>query len=291
MSSMKRSRLAIAGALAGLVGIGAATIPGAAARTAKTSANAGAGAAAIPGATDRAARISAQATTTKTTTTSGPKTLGGTVVLGGTKTPVAPPVCPKGVSPANCTIIMTRATGLETIRDGIDYPTTVKQDGEIVAFQVGLANLSSDPATDRKDISFLDSKYGGTTRLQLTILKLTDKRKREWTVEAQSPTYHVQPYLGYTTQFVLKTPLPVTRGETVALTVPTWAPILSYNLPTKQFAYRQSRRANCTHPGGQQNAVLTIGQAKDYKCDYPGTRVEYNATELVTVVPPKNFVH
>jgi hypothetical protein len=224
-------------------------------------------------------------------TSTTPKTLGGTVVLGATSTPVAPPICPKGVAPANCKIIMTRATGLETIRDGTDYPTTVKQDGEVVAFQVGLAALSTNATEDRKDISFLDSTYGGTTQLQLTVLKLTDPKKREWTVEGQSERYHVQPYLGYTTQFVLKTPLPVTRGETVALTVPTWAPILTYNLPVKRFAYRQSRRANCANVGGQQNAVLTIGQAKDYKCDYPGTRVEYNATELITTVQPKNFVH
>lgn len=255
MRDMKRSRLALAAAVAAL----AALVPVAIAAT--------------------------------TPTSTSPKTLGGTVVLGATTTPVAPPVCPKGVAPANCTIIMTRATGLETIRDGVDYPTTVKQDGEIVAFTVGLAVLSTNATEDKKDISFLDTTYGGTTQLQLTVLKLTDPKKREWTVEAQSPRYHVQPYLGYTTQFPLKTPIPVTRGETVALTVPTWAPILSYNLPVKKFAYRQSRRANCDHPGGQQNAVLTIGQAKDYKCDYPGTRVEYNATELVTVVPPKTFVH
>jgi hypothetical protein len=260
MLDMKRSRLAVVGAVAGLAALTPVTFS-----DAKTS--------------------------TDTTIAMASKTIGATVILGATKTPVAPPVCPKGVAPTNCTIIMTRATGLETIRDGVDYPTTVKQNGQIVAFQVGLAELSPDASTDRTDISYLDHKYGGTTQIQITILKLTDKRKREWTVEAQSPRYHVQPYLGYTTQFVLKTPLPVTKGETVALTVPTWAPILSYNLPVKQFAYRQSRRANCTKPGGQQNAVLTIGEAKDYKCDYPGTRVEYNATELVTPVRPKNYVH
>jgi hypothetical protein len=226
-----------------------------------------------------------------TSSTPAPKQLGGTAVLGQTSTPVAPPVCPTGVAPANCTIIMTRATGLQTIRDGVDYPTTVKSDGSIVAFTVGLAQLSTSATEAKKDISFLDTTYGGTTQLQLTILKLTDRKKREWTVEAQSPRYHVQPYLGYTTQFVLKTPIAVTRGETVALTVPTWAPILSYNLPTKKFAYRQSRRANCNHPGGQQNAVLTVGQAKEYTCDYPGTRVEYNATELVTPVQPTNYIH
>jgi hypothetical protein len=265
MLDMKRSRLAVLGAVAGL----AALTP--------------------------VAFSDAKTSTKIDTATSAPdtptKTIGGTVVLGGTNTPVRPPVCPKGVSATNCTIIMTRATGLETIRDGIDYPTTAKQDGLVVAFQVGLAELSSDASTERKDIHYLDSTYGGTTRVQITILKLTDSKKREWTVEAQSPQYHVQPYLGTTTQFVLKTPLPVTKGETVALTVPTWAPILSYNLPVKKFAYRQSRRANCTHPGGQQNAVLTIGQAKDYKCDYPGTRVEYNATEVITPVRPKNYVH
>ena len=72
---------------------------------------------------------------------------------------------------------------------------------------------------------------------------------------------HLQPYLGYVVQFPLATPIPVVPGEVVALTVPTWAPVLTYNLSTK-IAYRQSRTANCAHAGHYQNAQLTIGQPR-----------------------------
>ncbi|MGN6867486.1 MAG: hypothetical protein ACTHMY_03670, partial [Solirubrobacteraceae bacterium] len=45
-----------------------------------------------------------------------------TVELGVSTTPLVAPSCPKGVSPSQCTIILTRATALETIRDNVAYP-------------------------------------------------------------------------------------------------------------------------------------------------------------------------
>jgi hypothetical protein len=221
------------------------------------------------------------------------KRIGGTFELGVVTTPVAPPVCPPGVLPANCTIILTRATGLETIRDGTTYPTTIKRAGTLVAFTIGLAQLATTAATAHTEIASLDAKYGGVTQAGITVLKPAPGKNptRTWTVVAQSPMFHLQPYLGYTVEFPLTTPIPVVRGETIALTVPTWAPVLSYNLPTRKFAYRQSRSANCLHPGGLQNAQLTVNQSASYMCDYPGTRVEYSATEIVVAPPPTNYVH
>lgn len=231
--------------------------------------------------------------TTTTTTTSKPITLGGTDLLGGTRTPVVPPSCPTGVAPANCFIILTRATGLETIRDSVAYPTTVRAAGNIVAFTVGLAKLSSSAAVTKAEIHTLDSTYGGVTMAAITVLKPGPGKNKTkfWSVAAESPMFHLQPYLGYNVQFPLATQLPVVPGETVALTVPTWAPVLSYNLPLKEFAYRQSRKTNCKNPGAFNNAQLTIGGGTSYTCDYPGTRVEYNATEIETPPVPKNYVH
>ncbi len=57
--------------------------------------------------------------------------------LGTTSSKLVAPACPKNVSAANCTIILTRATALETLRDGVAYPSTVKTAGRIVAFTVG----------------------------------------------------------------------------------------------------------------------------------------------------------
>ena len=208
------------------------------------------------------------------------------VELGQTATPLVAPVCPKGVSQANCTIVLTQVTALETIRDGSNYPTTVKKAGEVVAFSLGLSSLSSDKATAKQDISFLNSAYGGVAEAQLTILRPLGPRNHfQWGVAAQSPVYHLQKYLGQVVQFPLAQPLPVVPGETVALTVPTWAPVLSFDLPPKQFAYRQSRKANCTHPASALQAQLTIGASATYKCDYAGTRVEYTASEVTSPAP------
>ncbi len=89
------------------------------------------------------------------------------------------------------------------------------------------------------------------------------------------------------TQF---TALPVKAGEVIALTVPTWAPVLSYNLSTSKFSYRQSRRANCTHAAGSQTAQRTVGEAAvqvqlhGYAGRVQGDRGSQHAV-------PKKYVH
>ena len=209
-----------------------------------------------------------------------------TVELGVSTTPLVAPTCPRGVAPAQCTIILTRATALETIRDNVGYPSTVKQTGRLVAFTVGLSALSSNPTTAQNDVKFLDSTYGGDAQVQLTVLKPVGKKSlRNWQVVESSPLVDVQPYLGQVVQFPLTTTLPVTRGETIALTTPTWAPVLSIDLSTSHFAYRQSRSRNCNNPPSTSQAQTQVGQSTRYVCDYPGTRVEYSATEITNPVP------
>jgi hypothetical protein len=206
------------------------------------------------------------------------------VELGATSTSLVAPTCPSGVSAANCTIILTQVTALETIRDGIAYPTTVKKPGSIVAFTIGLSRLSSDKTTAHNDIHFLDQTYGGTTRASITVLRPSGpKNQRRWTVVGQSAVFHLQPYLGQVVQLALPTSLPVLKGDVVALTVPTWAPVLSIQLPAGKFAYRQSRSGNCNRPPASTQAQ-NLKQIAAYKCNYPGTRVEYSATEVTNPV-------
>ncbi len=210
-----------------------------------------------------------------------PAELGGTVELGATKSPVIAPVCPPGVSSSKCTIILTRVTALETIRDGVTYPTKVTQPGEITSFTVGLSELSTNKSTRNTYIHYLDSTYGGTSRLALTVLAPGGGKKTQWRwkVVASSPIYHVQPYLGSVVHLPLDTALPVSPGDVVALTTSTWAPVLSIDLNSKAYAYRQSRQSNCNNPPSSSQAQLRQGQNTSYGCDYPGTRVEYSATE------------
>ncbi len=212
----------------------------------------------------------------------------GVVELGSTPfAPLVAPICPIGVTPANCTIILTQVTALETIRANIAYPTTVKQPGYIVAFTLGLSRLNSNPTDAKAAVEFLDSAYGGAATAALTVMKpVGNPRLRHWKVTAESPAFKIAPYLGEVVQFPLSTALKVKPPEVVALTVPTWAPVLTFDLPTNGFAYRQSRTTGCSRPPAT-NAAQTVVQAPSvaYGCDYPGTRVEYTATEVTSPLP------
>jgi hypothetical protein len=231
-----------------------------------------------------------KSTTTTTTTAASFGSIGGTTVLGATKTPISSPTC----ATSSCNIVLTRASALETLRDGVAYPTTVKAAGELVAFTVGLAKIDGiGTVSAHTEIHDLDTNFGGVTLAGITVLKggKGTAGNKPWTVEAVSPFEHLQPYLGYTVEFPLATPIQVTAGETVALTVPTWAPVLSYNLNKKKFAYRQSRKTNCANAGSFEDAQTVIGDTTPYKCDYAGTRVEYTVTEILNAPRPKSYVH
>ena len=219
------------------------------------------------------------------------------VQIGQTKTPLTAPACPKGTSASNCNIVLERTTALQSKSDGVRNPTAVKHDGWIVAFTVGLSRLSSSAKTVHNLLHGLDSSYGGTPRLQLTVLK--PGPKGNYTVRAQSGQYHVIPFLGQVLTEPLSLPpkfssftaLRVKRGDVLALTVPTWAPVLTYNLTAGKFSYMQSRSNNCTHAAGGQTAQIKVGSRKRYGCSYTGTRVQYSATEVTNVPYPKHYPH
>ena len=213
------------------------------------------------------------------------------IELGATKSPLLSPTCPPNVSSARCTIILTRVTALETLRDGAVYPTRVKTAGRVVGFTVGLSGLSSSASTRKSFIHFLDQTYGGTTQVAITVLAPVGKTTQwRWQVVATSPLYHVEPYLGKVVQIPLDTSIEVKPGDVVALTTPTWAPVLTIDVDSKKFAYRQSRSANCNNPPGSSQAQMTHNQTTSYSCDYPGTRLEYSATEI-TYPQGSNPVH
>jgi hypothetical protein len=219
------------------------------------------------------------------------------VQLGQTATPIAAPVCPKGVQPSQCFIILTRTTAVQAMSDGVAFPTTVKSDGWVVSFTVGLSKLSSNTTTERKYLHLLDQAYNGTPQLGITVLKPGPGNR--YTVAAQSQTFHLIPFLGQVLQEPLSLPpsftqftaLPVKKGDVIGLSVPTWAPVLSYNLNAGKFSYRQSRSGNCKNAASTETAQTSVGANTRYLCSYTGTRVEYTATEITNNNYPKSYVH
>jgi len=196
--------------------------------------------------------------------------------------PLTAPVCPPG-KPQNCKIVLSQVTALQTVRNGVGYPTKVQQAGLIVAFRVGLSALSSNRNLAHTYIHDLDQSFHGTTRVAITVLAPSGAgRLHRFKDVEQSPYYHVQPYLGQVVQIPLQTALPVFRGDVIALTTSTWAPVLTILLPQKSYFYRQSRQKGCnTNPPPEPQSV---GLTTKYVCAYTGTRVEYSATEVTNPV-------
>ncbi len=82
----------------------------------------------------------------------------------------------------------------------------------------------------------------------------------------------------------------MTPGETIALTTPTWAPVLFAGTST-QFAYRQSRSGKCSSAPATSTAQLMAGQSARYLCNYSGTGVSYSANVIPAPAVPKSYVH
>jgi hypothetical protein len=212
------------------------------------------------------------------------------VELGDQNRPLIAPTCPATTTPTNCTIILTEVTSIETVATGVSYPTTVKQAGELVAFTLGLSGLSSDRKTARSEIHSLDSLYGGVPEAGIAVLKQTGKKsQRRYRLIAQGPLEHLIPYLGQVVQFPLTTPIAVAKGDVIAVSVKSWAPILSINLPAGSYAYRQGRTGHCK--SASTSGPQRMGHTIAYNCNYAGTRAEYAATEITTPTQTPNYVH
>lgn len=204
------------------------------------------------------------------------------VQLGVTSTALAAPACPASLPANECNIVLPEMTAIATISDGVTYPTTVKQPGELVSFTLGVSELNTDATTRNSELSYLNKTYGGAPEAAVAVLRRSGTAASfRWRVAAESSAEPLQKYLGRVVEFPLAQSLPVVPGEVVALTVPTWAPSLAIDLSSTKFAYRQSRSASCTKVA-DFNPQLTIGQQARYSCDYPGNRVEYTATEVMT---------
>ncbi len=169
-------------------------------------------------------------------------------------------------------LVLSRTTGYQarfgTQRALFKVPT----DGRIVAWAVRLGKPSA------PDQAKLSKRFRGESSAGITILRLGPKRTAR--VLRASPVRRLTPYLGTRVQFPLVRSLKVRKGYVVALTVPTWAPVMHAGLDdtTSWTATRHPKRcANVT----RQSAQLTSGTLTRFACSYGTVRLTYSAT-LVT---------
>lgn len=209
----------------------------------------------------------------------------GVVVLG--KTTETPPASCPGKIVNNVEVVPCRVeghvTGYQVKAGGVDKPYEVPFDGKIVAWSITLAKPSrTDTKTTTNEVGFFNEFLGTPSQARIGILRPVDSESKppKYTLVRQSPLEVLNPYFGSTPIFALEHPLSVLRGQVVALTVPTWAPMFAFNV-SEEDTWRGSRlEDHCASKEDIQGGhpQQGVGKTKTYGCFYSNARLLYTAT-------------
>jgi hypothetical protein len=202
------------------------------------------------------------------------------VELGGTADAAALN-CP-GTTDAPC-VAAVRMTGYQgRSSGGPKNPFYIRRDGVLVAFTVQLAKPTAE------EISFFEDNFGTPSTARISVLRRgsTRKKRLDHRLINQSERFGLDSYFGSTPTFAFDRPIPVKKGNWIALTVPTWAPLLSTNLARSNW-WRSSRpKGSCEPPKSlEQFALEDLREVAKFGCTYHGARLLYSVTYI-----PSNHV-
>lgn len=182
--------------------------------------------------------------------------------------------CP-GTTENPC-VAAVRMTGYQgRASGGPRNPYYIRRDGHLVAFTLQLAK----PTEEETD--FFNSNFGTPSMARISVLRRgTERRRRlDHRLIRQSDRFRLDPYFGSKPTFVFDRPIPVKKGNWIAVTVPTWAPFLATNLARTNW-WRSSRpRGSCEPPRSlRQFAMEDLREVNKFGCTYHGARLLYSVT-------------
>lgn len=206
------------------------------------------------------------------------------VVLGHTDS-TPPPSCP-GRIVNNVEVVPCRVeghvTGFQAIAGGVPRPYVAPFDGKLVAWSITLSRPSRKDTAKRTDeVGFFNEFLGKPSKARIGVLRRVGRSKPpRFKLVRQSPVQILNRYFGGTVVFALDHPLAVLKGQVVALTIPTWAPMFAFNV-SDDNTWRGSRRpGQCSSRQDIQegNPQQGVGKNKVYGCYYSNARLLYTAT-------------
>jgi hypothetical protein len=173
-------------------------------------------------------------------------------------------------------------TGFQAIAGGVARPYEAPFDGKVVAWSITLAKPSrQETKTTTNEIGFFNEFLGKPAKARIGILRPVEGSKPpQYKLVRQSPLQTLNPYFGSTPIFALEHPLTVLKGQVVALTIPTWAPMFAFNVSAEN-TWRGSRLpGHCSSKEDIQDGhpQQGVGKTKTYGCYYSNARLLYTAT-------------
>ena len=179
--------------------------------------------------------------------------------------------CP-GTAAVPCTVV-SRTTAFQDVVGAAHMPMQLRRSGRIVGWQITLS------APTIAQIKYFDAHEGGTSQAAVAVLHHV--AGLDYRLEALTPVVHLQPYFGQTASFPLVTSIPVSAGDTVALTVPTWVPALELRAG-RRTAWRASRASSQCNNVTTNTAQTAIGSVIRYACIYQTALISFGAVEIST---------
>ncbi len=200
-------------------------------------------------------------------------------VLGKTRHTPAPS-CPKACQGVG------RVTGFMRVADGTKFPFRARKNGKLVAFALDLSRPTKNQRNFFGTI-FKGKKFGNAPSARVAVIEQNKKRHRTYKLLRQSPALDLTGALGRKEVFTLDKPLRIRKGQTVAITYPSWASNFAHkNLSADDNQWRASRsKKKCAPPSSDQSAIRhwardsksqqKVGSNRTYGCDYTGGRLLY----------------
>jgi hypothetical protein len=199
-------------------------------------------------------------------------------VLGKTKhTP--PPACPKDTASDPCSAV-GRVTAFMRIADGERFPFKARRNGKIVAYALDLSRPNKKQRTFFGKV-FKSHRFGKAPTARLAVIKQNPHKRQKYKLLRQSPTVNLSGALGRKELFTLDKPLRIRKGQTVALTVPTWVSNFGLkNVSSAGNQWRASRRkGECNTSkipiAKKSKPQQKVGSSRRYDCDYTAARLLY----------------
>lgn len=226
------------------------------------------------------------------------------------------PNCGKDFS-RDC-IVEGKVTGYQVkrSRSARERPFVVPWSGKVIAWSVSLArpttrDISSGGSTRPAQKPFFDDLFGPPATARISVLRRVKKKEKgapQYRMVRQGPVEKLNPHFGTTVHFALERPLNVIRNQVVALTIPTWAPVIwkprvcNFNSVTgildpgacrraeENYTWRASRSSKLcalgTNPNtGRPNEALEktrpqqkVNSERRYGCYYGSNTLLYTAT-------------
>jgi hypothetical protein len=181
------------------------------------------------------------------------------------------PACPK--SPCQA---VGRTTAIQLVADGRRAPFKARKAGRVVGWAIDLSQPNQEQRTFFGDF-FTSNALGTRPTARIAVVKRKGDA-RQYKLKGQGPVMDLTSSMGSYQVFTLADPLPIRKGEFLALTIPTWAPAFAVNLNRTSNIWRASRedgRCQAEDDIKAGKAQQNVGSTRQYGCDYSTARVLY----------------